>query len=214
MAFVLLCPDMKTKPMPKVLPDRVQLERNTLRLLCSVLVKPGTRVEICRLLHPSNFLDPQRRAVFEEVQAAGIISSKQLRAMLPQLVKGRGFPDFDLDKLLAPKGQAAVTTVAGLDQDFYFIYKQLGFLIRCCWNIRNERNYVDELAHAAAITELNSAGDLGKQRVVLAQAAVDAGLDLGAALPHDDGAAGDQLASENLDAEPLRIGIAPVFRTA
>jgi hypothetical protein len=103
MAFVLLCPDMKTKPMPKVLPDRVQLERNTLRLLCSVLVKPGTRLEICRLLHPSNFLDPQRRAVFEEVQAAGVISSKQLRAMLPQLVKGRGFPDFDLDKLLAPK---------------------------------------------------------------------------------------------------------------
>jgi hypothetical protein len=94
---------MKTKPMPKVLPDRAQLERNTLRLLCSVLVKPGTRLEICRLLHPSNFLDPLRRAVFEEVQAAGVISSKQLRAMLPGLIKGRGFPDFDLDKLLAPK---------------------------------------------------------------------------------------------------------------
>jgi hypothetical protein len=94
---------MKTKPMPKLLPDRVQMERNTLRLLCSVLVKPGTRLEICRLLHPSDFLDPLRRAVFEEVQAAGVISSKQLRTTLPALVKGRGFPDFDLDKLLAPK---------------------------------------------------------------------------------------------------------------
>jgi hypothetical protein len=103
MPFVLLGPDMKTKPMPKLLPDRAQMERNTLRLLCSVLVKPGTRLEICRLLHPSDFLDPLRRSVFEEVQAAGVISSKQLRAMLPALVTGRGFPDFDLDKLLAPK---------------------------------------------------------------------------------------------------------------
>lgn len=37
---------------------REQMERNTLRLLCSVLVKPGTRLEICRLLHPHDFLDP------------------------------------------------------------------------------------------------------------------------------------------------------------
>ena len=94
---------MKTKPMPKVLPDRDQMERNTLRLLCSVLVKPGTRLEICRLLHAHDFLDPLRRAVFEEVQSAGVISSKQLRASLPALLIERGFPDFDLEKLLAPK---------------------------------------------------------------------------------------------------------------
>jgi len=36
---------MKTKPIPKT-PSREQMERNTLRLLCSVLVKPGTRLEI------------------------------------------------------------------------------------------------------------------------------------------------------------------------
>jgi hypothetical protein len=93
---------MKTKPIPK-LHGRQQMERNTLRLLCSVLVKPGTRLEICRLLHPHDFLDPLRRIVFEEVQAAGVISSKQLRASLPARVASRGFPDFDLDKLLAPK---------------------------------------------------------------------------------------------------------------
>jgi hypothetical protein len=93
---------MKTKPMPKLL-DRERMERNTLRLLCSVLVRPGTRLEICRLLHSNDFLDPLRRAVFEEVQAAVVISSRQLRASLPALVAGRGFPDFDLDKLLAPK---------------------------------------------------------------------------------------------------------------
>src|SRR5208282_6765290 len=94
--------DMKTKPITKS-PNREQMERNTLRLLCSVLVKPGTRLEICRLLHSNDFMDPLRRTVFEEVQATGTISSKQLRASLPELMVQRGFPDFDLEKLLAPK---------------------------------------------------------------------------------------------------------------
>jgi hypothetical protein len=93
---------MKTKPILKT-PNREQMERNALRLLCSVLVKPGTRLEICRLLHSNDFLDPLRRAVFEEVQAAGVVSSKQLRASLPARMISRGFPDFDLENLLAPK---------------------------------------------------------------------------------------------------------------
>jgi hypothetical protein len=93
---------MKTNPISN-LQNRDQMERNALRLLCSVLVKPGTRPEICRLLHPHDFLDPLRKAVFEEVVAAGVISSKQLRASLPSRMIGRGFPSFDLDKLLAPK---------------------------------------------------------------------------------------------------------------
>ncbi len=92
---------MNTKPIPK-LQSRQQLERNTLRLLCSVLVKPGTRLEICRLLHPDVFLDPLRKTVFEEVLSAGLVGSRQLRASLPARVIGRGFPGFDLDKLLAP----------------------------------------------------------------------------------------------------------------
>jgi hypothetical protein len=93
---------MKTKPISKS-PNREQMERNTLRLLCSVLVKPGTRLEICKLLHSNDFLDSLRRAVFEEVQTAGLISSKHLRASLHALMINRGFADFDLDKLLAPK---------------------------------------------------------------------------------------------------------------
>jgi hypothetical protein len=93
---------MKTKPPPNP-PNRERMERNTLRLLCSVLVKPGTRLEICRVLQPNDFLDPLRKVVFEEVSAAGDISSRQLRASLPARVTSRGFPDFDLDKLLAPK---------------------------------------------------------------------------------------------------------------
>jgi hypothetical protein len=94
--------NMNTKPLPKT-PNREQMERNTLCLLCSVLVKPGTRVEICRLLHSNDFLDRLRGTVFEEIQAAGVISSRQLRAALPARVTGRGFPDFTLEKLLAPK---------------------------------------------------------------------------------------------------------------
>jgi hypothetical protein len=93
---------MNTKTISKT-PNREQMERNVLRLLCSVLVTPGTRLEICRLLHSNDFLDPLRRTVFEEVQAAGVLSSKQLRASLPVRVINRGFPDFNLEKLLAPK---------------------------------------------------------------------------------------------------------------
>jgi hypothetical protein len=93
---------MKTKTFSKT-PNREQMERNTLRLLCSVLVKPGTRLEICRLLHSNDFLDPLRRTVFEEVQAAGVLSSKQLRASLTERMIRRGFPHFNLEKLLAPK---------------------------------------------------------------------------------------------------------------
>jgi len=93
---------MKASPVPR-LQNRDQMERNALRLLCSVLVKPGTRLEIWRLLNASDFLDPLRRTVFEEVQSAGLLSSRQLRASLPARIISRGFPDFDLDKLLAPK---------------------------------------------------------------------------------------------------------------
>jgi hypothetical protein len=93
---------MKTKR-AAVPHSRDQLERNTLRLLCSVLVKPGTRLEICRLMQPQDFVDPLRRTVFEEIQAGGLLESRQLRSVLPARVKARGFPDFNLDQLLAPK---------------------------------------------------------------------------------------------------------------
>ena len=82
--------------------DRLQLERNTLRLLCSVLLKPGTRLEICRLLAPGVFHDPMQRVVFEEVRALGAIESRRLRELLPARVTNRGFPDFDLHDFLAP----------------------------------------------------------------------------------------------------------------
>jgi hypothetical protein len=71
----------------------LQLERDTLRLLCSVLIKSGTRLEICRLLDPAVFQDPLRRVVFEEIRALGAIESRRLREILPSKVTNRGFPD-------------------------------------------------------------------------------------------------------------------------
>jgi hypothetical protein len=81
---------------------RSQLERNTLRLLCSVLIKSGTRAEICKLLDPGVFQDTLRRVVFEEIRELGSIESRRLRELLPARVTNRGFPEFDLHRLLAP----------------------------------------------------------------------------------------------------------------
>ena len=81
---------------------RFELQKNTLRLLCSVLIKSGTRVEICRLLSPGVFQDPLERVVFEEICELGAIDSRRLRELLPARVTNRGFPDFDLQSFLAP----------------------------------------------------------------------------------------------------------------
>lgn len=83
--------------------ERVAAERDLLRLLCSVLVKPVTRVELCRLVNPEKFVDATQRIVFEEIRALGQVDAKLLLQLLPARVTNRGFPDFDLDDLLTPK---------------------------------------------------------------------------------------------------------------
>jgi hypothetical protein len=83
--------------------ERVAAERDLLRLLCSVLVKPVTRVELCRLVNPGKFVDATQRIVFEEIRALGQVDAKLLLQLLPARVTNRGFPDFDLDELLTPK---------------------------------------------------------------------------------------------------------------
>ena len=72
---------------------------------------------------------------------------------------------------------------------------------------------VDELAHAAAIAKLDDARDFGEQRIVFAPADILAGLDR---VPRCRTMMEppSPLAAESLDAEPLRVRIAPVFRTA
>ncbi len=83
--------------------EHAAAERDLLRLLCSVLVKPVTRVELCRLVDPKKFVDFTHRIVFEELRALGPVDAKRLLEILPTRVTNRGFPDFDLDELLAPK---------------------------------------------------------------------------------------------------------------
>jgi hypothetical protein len=82
---------------------RFHLQKDTLRFLCSVLIKSGTRVEICKLLDPVVFEDPLQRVVFEEIRELGSIDSRRLRALLPARITNRGFPDFDLTEFLAPR---------------------------------------------------------------------------------------------------------------
>jgi hypothetical protein len=83
--------------------EHVAAERDLLRLLCSMLVKPVTRIELCRLVDPDKFVDPVQRVLFEEIRALGQVDAKLLLQMLPARVTNRGFPDFDLDELLTPK---------------------------------------------------------------------------------------------------------------
>src|ERR1700755_2540025 len=83
--------------------EHVAAERDLLRLLCSILVKPVTRVELCRLVDPEKFVAATQRIVFEELPARGPIDSKRLLEILPTRVTNRGFPDFDLAELLTPK---------------------------------------------------------------------------------------------------------------
>lgn len=71
------------------------------------------------------------------------------------------------------------------------------------------RNDVDGLATALG-TELDGTGREGEQRVVAAASHVHAGVEVGAALAHDDLAGVDGLATEALDAESLCVRIATV----
>jgi len=80
-----------------------ELERRTLRLLCSVLLKPVTRVELAGLLHAELFTEALHRTVFEEIAAIGAVPSAKLRELLPARITNRGFPDFDLKEFLAPE---------------------------------------------------------------------------------------------------------------
>ena len=57
----------------------------------------------------------------------------------------------------------------------------------------------------AAVDKLDAASHLGKEGVIRAAANIGAGLDAGAALADDDGAPGDELTGEGLDAEALGV---------
>jgi hypothetical protein len=75
-------------------------ERQALRLLCSNLIRPLTRNELCSLLDPSVFQDTLHQVAFEEIRAAGQVPAHRLREELPGRITNRGFPDFELLEFL------------------------------------------------------------------------------------------------------------------
>src|SRR5260221_12499472 len=79
-----------------------QLQKNTLRFLCSVLIKSGTRSEICELLDPGVFDDPLHRVVFEEIREMGAVDPRRVRELLPPRVTNPGFPAVVRKPLLPP----------------------------------------------------------------------------------------------------------------
>ena len=86
--------------------EMLRQERQALRLLCSNLIRPRTRMELCELLEASLFQDALYRVAFEEIQAAGAVSAARLRESLPARITNRGFPDFDMQSFL---GQGTAT---------------------------------------------------------------------------------------------------------
>src|SRR5579871_5179097 len=72
----------------------------------------------------------------------------------------------------------------------------------------------DDAAVRAVIRETDHAGDLRKQRVVLAEADVEARLVASPALPHENRSARHEVAVEPLHAEALRVAVAAVSRAS
>jgi len=84
--------------------SRAQLERDTLRLLCSELIEPATRVRLSGMLQAEMFADELNRIVYEEIVRAGAVATRRLKEWLPGRVTLRGFPDFELTELLGKHG--------------------------------------------------------------------------------------------------------------
>jgi hypothetical protein len=84
--------------------SREQFERDALRLLCSELIQPVTRVQLTGLVKDSAFRNELNRVVYEEIAAVGAVPTRRLRELLPGRVTLRGFPDFDLREFLGRDG--------------------------------------------------------------------------------------------------------------
>lgn len=80
--------------------SREQLEKDALRLLCSDLIPPATRLRLCGQLAHHGFCRDLSRVVYEEIAALGPLTARRLRDMLPARMTNRGFPDFELNQFL------------------------------------------------------------------------------------------------------------------
>jgi hypothetical protein len=76
--------------------DELELERNTLRLLCAECLETEKRHAFCQQLQPELFLDPIHRVLYEEICALRAADANRLRELLAPRLTNRGFPDADL----------------------------------------------------------------------------------------------------------------------
>lgn len=91
-------------------------------------------------------------------------------------------------------------------------FKRRGLFEKECWLAFCRRGWLNHhvTAAGALVNKLDGAGDFGEKSVILAASDVGPRLDAGAALAHDNGAAGDKLSAEGLYSEPLRVRVATV----
>jgi hypothetical protein len=83
---------------------REQFERDAIRLLCSELIEPETRLRLAVLLEKYAFADPLHHAVYESIVSIGTVPVKRLKELLPGRVTNLGFPDFELKEYLGQNG--------------------------------------------------------------------------------------------------------------
>jgi hypothetical protein len=93
---------METVPSGRV--ARGPLERDALRLLCSDLIAPNTRMQLAGMVNERSFGEELNGVVYAEIVAVGPVSARRLRELLPGRVTLRGFPDFELKEFLGPRG--------------------------------------------------------------------------------------------------------------
>jgi hypothetical protein len=86
--------------------SQAQLECDALRLLCSELIEPETRLRLTGTLQGDMFTDDLNRVVYEEIARAGSVPIRRLKEWLPGRVTLRGFPDFELSDVLGKNGAA------------------------------------------------------------------------------------------------------------
>jgi hypothetical protein len=83
---------------------RERFERDAIRLLCSDLITPETRMRLAEMLTACKFTEDLNRVVYEAIVSAGVVSARRLRELLPGRVTNLGFPDFELQEYLGRNG--------------------------------------------------------------------------------------------------------------
>src|SRR5262249_10994256 len=129
-------------------------------------------------------------------QVSGAIRSSRVMVRAPEKRKGSRHP-------VSPHGTRVGPPVRRMPADVNLIRRLLGRSLR-------HRKYRHEDTALGFGTELDTTVGERKQGGVVAQADVLAGMPLGAALARDDVAGEHLLAAEDLQAEPLAVGVAAV----